>query len=91
MMIGSSVALQVLFPSGYAIEVSRLRQQLDEAHLAWAIEWKARQADFRIENIRFAHDPLWKKRVFSLQAARNGDVWFWRAARAVVVFGQLSV
>jgi hypothetical protein len=90
-LIGSSVAFQILFPSGYSIEVSKLRQQLDEAHLAWATEWKARQADFRIENIRFAHDPLWNRRFFSLQSARDGEVWFWRAARAVVVFGQLSI
>jgi len=32
------------------------------------VEWKARQADFKIENIRFIHDPLWNKRMFSLQA-----------------------
>jgi hypothetical protein len=61
--------------------VSKLRQQLDEAHLAWSTEWKARQSDFTIENIRFVHDPLWSKRIFSLQAARDGEVWFWRATR----------
>jgi hypothetical protein len=41
----------IIFPYPYQIEVSKLRQQLDEAHLAWAREWKARQADFKIENI----------------------------------------
>ena len=46
--------LQILFPSPYQIEVSKLRQQLNEAHLAWAKEWKARQEEFKIENIRFA-------------------------------------
>ena len=30
----------VLFPRPYTVEVSKLRQQLDEAHLAWSIEWK---------------------------------------------------
>jgi hypothetical protein len=49
--------LNILFPIPYSIEVSRLRQQLDEAHLAWATEWKRQQLDFKIENIRFNHDP----------------------------------
>jgi len=71
-MFGSSMAFSILFPSGYSLEVSKLRQQLDEAHLAWATERKRRQAEFKIENIRFAHDPHWNKRFFSLQAARDG-------------------
>ena len=83
--------LQVLFPQPYQIEVSRLRQQLDEAHLAWVKEWKQRQAEFRIENIRFRHDPLWKKRIFSIQAARNGDIWFWRATRVILGWGVASI
>jgi hypothetical protein len=83
--------LNVLFPSPYSIEVSRLRQQLDEAHLAWAIEWKRQQLDFKIENIRFAHDPGWNKRVFSLQAARDGETWFWRATHMLVSWSVLSI
>jgi hypothetical protein len=87
-MIGS---FQIIFPIPYTIEVSRLRQQLDEAHLAWATEWKRQQLDFKIENIRFVHDPGWNKRIFSLQAARDGEVWFWKATRAVVFFGGFSI
>ena len=83
--------LQVLFPQPYQIEVSRLRQQLDEAHLAWVKEWKQRQAEFRLENIRFRHDPLWKKRIFSIQAARDGDIWFWRATRVILGWGVASI
>jgi hypothetical protein len=83
--------LQVLFPQAYQIEVSRLRQQLDEAHLAWVTEWRARQAEFKIENIRFRHDPLWKKRIFSIQAARDGDLWFWRATRVILGWGVTSI
>jgi hypothetical protein len=90
-MIGSSMAFSILFPSGYSVEVSKLRQQLDEAHLAWATERKRRQAEFKLENIRFAHDPQWNKRVFSLQAARDGGTWFWRATRVIVVFGGFSI
>ena len=87
-MIGS---FQILFPSPYQIEVTRLRQQLNEAHLAWTIEWRQRQDDFRIENIRFTHDPLWNKRIFSLQAAHDGEIWFWRATQIFVGFELTSI
>jgi len=90
-MIGSSLTFSILFPSSYSIEVTKLRQQLDEAHLAWAKEWKQRQDDFKLENIRFAHDPGWNKRFFSLQAARDGGHWFWQATHTIVVFGGLSI
>ena len=83
--------LQILFPHPYQIEVSKLRQQLDEAHLAWAAEWKRRQDEFKIENIRFGHDPLWNKRIFSIQAARDGDIWFWRATRVILGWGVASI
>jgi hypothetical protein len=90
-MIGGSMTFSILFPSSYSIEVTKLRQQLDEAHLAWAIAWKQRQADFKLENIRFVHDPGWNRRVFSLQAARDGGHWFWQASRVIVGFGGLSI
>ena len=83
--------LSILFPSSYTIEVSKLRQQLEEAHLAWAREWKQRQDDFKIENIRFTHDVSWNKRFFSLQAARDGGHWFWQATHMIVVFGGSSI
>ena len=87
----SSLTYSILFPSSYSLEITKLRQQLDEAHLAWATEWKARQNDFRIENIRFVHDPDWKKRSFSLQAARDGGTLFWQATRTFVFFGGFSI
>ena len=83
--------LRTIFPQSYQVEVSKLRQQLDEAHLAWVVQWRARQSDYRIENIRFQHDPRWKKRIFSLQAARDGDVFFWRATRVFVTWAMASV
>ena len=88
-MAGAS--FRVLFPAPYRVEISRLRQQLEEAHFAWVTEWKRQQADFVIENIRFAHDPLWNKRFFSLQAAHDGEGVFWQIAHAVVTFGGLSI
>jgi hypothetical protein len=90
-MAGLSISYRILFPYPYSIELSRLRQQLEQAHFAWASEWKRQQADFEIENIRFKHDPRWNKRIFSLQAARDGEIWFWRATRALVLFGDVSI
>ena len=88
---GTSIAFQILFPSPYRVEVTKLRQQLEEAHRAWAVAWKQRQAEFVIENIRFTHDPLWNKRIFSLQAAHDGETWLGRITHMVVVFGGTSV
>ena len=83
--------LRIIFPIPYQIEVSKLRQQLDEAHLAWAKEWKARQQEFKIENIRFLHDPDWNKRFFSLQAAHDGETWFWQATHLFVGWAVTSI
>jgi hypothetical protein len=90
-MASNSISFQILFPFPYSVEVSRLRQQLEEAHLAWVSEWKRQQLDFKIENIRFVHDPQWNKRIFSLQAAHDGETWFWQATHAVVFFGGMSI
>jgi hypothetical protein len=83
--------LRILFPYPYQIEVSKLRQQLDEAHFAWAKQWKAQQLDFEIENIRFPHDPYWNKRIFSLQAAHDGETWFWHATHVIAGWSALSI
>lgn len=83
--------LRILFPYPYSIEVSKLRQQLDEAHLAWAKVWRAQQLDFKIENIRFAHDPYWNKRIFSLQAAHDGEIWFWQVTHVFVKWAVTSI
>jgi hypothetical protein len=91
MAAGTSIAFQILFPSPYRVEVNRLRQQLEEAHHAWAAEWKRQQTEFVIENIRFTHDPLWNKRMFSLQAARDGETWLWQVTHMVMMWGGMSV
>jgi hypothetical protein len=85
------MSFQILFPAPYSIQISRLRQQLEEAHLAWKTEWKREQLDFRIENIRFVHDPNWNKRLFSLQSARDGGHLFWQMTHSFVMFEALSV
>ena len=90
-MAGNAMAFGMLFPRPYVLEMSRLRQQLEEAHLAWATEWKLRQQEFVIENIRFVHDPDWNRRLFSLQSARDGGHWFWRATHSLVMYEALSI
>ncbi len=82
--------LNIILPSGYQVEVSHLRQQLDQAHFAWRAQWKAQQADFKIENIRFRHVPGWNRKVFSLQSAHDGGHWIWKATRVFMTMsGQL--
>lgn len=99
---GRIAMFRAIFPYPYQIEVSRLRQtefskirrHLEQVHLAWATEWKARQSDFQIENIRFQHDPNWNRRIFSIQAAHDGTNFFWGAVRVLVVwdiFGPLGL
>jgi hypothetical protein len=91
--------LRAILPHPYQIEVAKLRQtefhklrrQVELVHLAWVKEWKARQADFQIENIRFPHDPNWNRRILSLQAAHDGEIWFWRATRVFLTWGLASV
>jgi hypothetical protein len=87
----ATMSFGILFPRPYVIEVSRLRQQLDEAHFAWVTEWRRRQQEFVIENIRFMHDPDWNRRFFSLQSARDGAHWFWQATRVIVTCTGASI
>jgi hypothetical protein len=86
-----SSSFQILFPAPYRLEFHRLRQQLEEAHFAWKTEWKRQQLDFVIENIRFVHDPYWNTRLFSVQSARDGGHWFWRASKSAVMFEAFSI
>jgi hypothetical protein len=90
---GRIVMFRALFPYPYQIEVSKLRRtelsirrQLEQVHLAWVAEWKRRQADFEIENVRFTHDPDWNKRLFSIQAAHDGRGFFWGSVRVFVAW-----
>jgi hypothetical protein len=81
-----------LFPSAYQIEHVSLRQSLEEAHLAWWKQWQAqREKDFVIENVRFAHDPQWRGRFFSIQSAHDANHWAWKATRIVFLDGLGSI
>lgn len=75
--------MNIIFPSGYRVEVSHLRQQLEQAHHAWWVEWKANQPEFKIENVRFDHVTGWDRRFFSIQSCHSGHHWIWKATRVV--------
>jgi hypothetical protein len=77
--------MMLLFPASYRVEISKLRQQLDEAHLAWRKEWKSQQPDFANKNIRFEHKPDWNKRFFSIQSAHDGAHPVWKATKVIWV------
>ena len=79
--------ISVLFPSGYRVEVSKLRQQLDEAHFSWWEEWKMQQPDFVVENIRFKHVEGWNRKVFSIQSAHDLNHWIWKATAVAWMSG----
>lgn len=81
------MAISIIFPSGYQVEVGQLRQQLDRAHFAWWEDWKAAQPDFVAENISFKHVDDWNRKVFSIQSAHDGNHWVWKATRVVWVYG----
>jgi hypothetical protein len=82
--------VNVIFPSGYSVEVGHLRQQLDEAHYSYWTERTRQQQDFKIENIRFRHVPGWNRKVFSIQSAHDANHWIWKATRVFLMgTGQL--
>jgi hypothetical protein len=81
---------QELIVQRYQVEISRLRQRLDEAHFAFWKEWKASQPDFKIENVRFRHDPTWRTKFWSIQSAHDGNHLIWKATRVfLMATGQL--
>jgi len=77
--------MNILIPSGYRVEIGKLRQHLDEAHLTWWKEWKAQQPDLKVENIRFKHIDGWNRKFFSIQSAHDARHWFWKATRVIWV------
>jgi len=50
----------------------------------WQQEYEQAHPTPPIENIRFEHDPDWRMRGFSIQAAHDGSTPFWAATHVVV-------
>jgi hypothetical protein len=41
------------------------------------------------ENIRFERDPLYRTRIFTMQAAHDHTNWFWSSIYALMIFADL--
>lgn len=59
----------------------RLEQNIAEQVSAWHRQWLAEQYCYLPPNIRFTHDPHWRNRWFSVQAAADGKQPIWATAR----------
>jgi hypothetical protein len=59
----------------YLVQLVRAQYQI------WREEKEAREPKFIIENIQFKHDPQWRERFWSLEAARECKRWEWQAVR----------
>ena len=64
------------------------QQQLQHYYGQWRTEWEKQQPVFKVANVRFAHDPDWKNRFFSIQSAHDGGHWIWKATK--IVFGPFA-
>lgn len=51
----------------------------------WKEEKEAREPQWQPENVRFVHDPEWRSRFWSIQAAHDCDDWRWKFVRVVYV------
>ncbi len=47
--------------------------------------------EYKIENIRFTHDPDWNTRMFSLQAAHDGKGLFWGTVHVIAGWSAVSI
>ena len=65
-----------LFPHRY-----QLKYEFAHLYAEWHAAKQATIPEFKIENVRFEHDPDWNTRLFSIQSARDGNHVVWRAAR----------
>lgn len=80
--------MSIIIPVIQTAEIERLQQaKILSLYEIWRSEYEARQPKFIVENIRFHHDPYWRNRTFSIQNARDGNSWFWKATHVVVRIG----
>lgn len=56
----------------------------------WKQEKEAREPQWKPENVRFKHDPEWRTRFWSIQAAYDCKHLGWQMIRVVYVAGALS-
>ena len=49
----------------------------------WKQEKETREPQWKPENIKFKHDPEWRTRFWSIQAAHDCKDWRWKFVRVV--------
>jgi hypothetical protein len=47
------------------------RQEIGDLYFKWRNAHEAAQPEFKIENVRFRHDPDWRTRAYSATAVRD--------------------
>lgn len=57
----------------------KYRSGFEQLYTDWRKEWENKQPEWKIENIRFEHDPEWSGKIFSLENARNEGHFVWKA------------
>lgn len=76
-----------MYGPGYIIpaDVTReyLAQLVREQIRIMLREREAREPKWVPQNVVFQHDPNWRKRKLSIQAAHDATTWFWKAGRIV--------
>lgn len=58
-------------------------------YLEWQSEYNLSRIVPPPENIRFDHDPDWQNHFLSIQSARDGNHWAWRAGHIVARVGPI--
>lgn len=77
--------LQIIIPRA----PSAYQLKINWHYEVWKQEKEAKQPKFVIENIRFAHDPLWANRLMSIQAAHHGNHVVWRMGRPLLTLAAM--
>lgn len=67
-----------------------IRQLIDSLQVQWRVDREKTQAVYRVENIRFVHDPNWRSNTMSIQAAHDQDQIIWRVASTLFWSAQVA-
>lgn len=67
-----------------------LQRHIDSLWRQYKAEYEKSLSSYEIENVRFTHDPEWRQRLFSIQAAHDCDLPFWKGIRVVFVLSSAA-
>lgn len=79
------MAGNVIIPAPPVADIERLIRSQYEI---WRTEYLATLPKFKIENVRFRHDPKWNKRFWSITYIRSGESYFWNGVAQVFWLSQ---